>query len=217
MTLTLSRAGKRGPENSPMCGKERIKEMTDVWAGERIKGVNRAHALHAGAPGKAGATHASPLRPTRTTASDSFRLARRRENCPYLYHYPQWLSRAVSRGGRQDPQRQESGAGGHQARYGLAGKTGAHLVWKPASDTLRLARPREHCPHLFLYPQWVSRAEKTLQRLARSVSRGARRDPQRREGGAKCGCQALYGLTGKTGAHLERKPRFRLPPPHPRT
>ena len=91
------------------------------------------------------------------------------------------------------------------------------VVRTPVSDALRLARPREHCPHLFLYPQWVSRAEKTLQRLARSVSRGARRDPQRRQGGAKCGCQALYGLTGKTGAHLERKPRFRLPPPHPRT
>ena len=81
----------------------------------------------------------------------------------------------------------------------------------PASDTLRLARPREHCPHLFLYPQWVSSAKTTPQRLVRTVSRGARQDPQRREGGAMCGLQARHGLTGKTGAPWYGRP-FLMPP-----
>ena len=50
--------------------------------------LDRSHGLHADAPEKVGATHASPLRPAATPASDSLRLGRPREHCAYLYFYP---------------------------------------------------------------------------------------------------------------------------------
>ena len=139
-------------------------EGTGMCKPDMVYTLDRGHGLHADALEKVGATHASPLRPARTPASDSLPdRARRRALCIFVS-----LS-AVSFPCRNGPRK--AGASRSSRRRQKTRNIGKAAPAAIQRDTAWLARPGPRGPDAAFLTPSASRARASIVHICTPIRR----------------------------------------------